>query len=638
MAGLVENIAADAAAAAAESLADKAMQELHYLCCYKSYVDDFEDQKELLKARRETLRKDIKEAQDRRNKNQIECEVEYWLKRADALINEDTKEKMKWFGLVPNWFWQYNRGKDLENKKQKIKALIEKSNFTLVARSTGLPGIEFYSTENFLQLKDRNLQFEELTEALKNDNKFVIGLCGLGGTGKTTMAKVVGKKVAESKVFGKVIFSVVSQGPNLKKIRDDIAKQLNLDFKQGTDESEQAQELWKRLSGGSEKVLLILDDVWEMLSLEKIGIPHVRHGKSSILLTARDRNVCKDMGCHHTIKLELLNDQDAAELFLSYAGRSIDDSSNDFKDVALDIVKECGRLPVAIVPVARALNSRPLIEWKQGLKRLQNHKSIHDVNEDLKEACNSLRLSYDYLRNKEARKFFLLCSLFPEDYEIPIELLTRIAIGMGFCGGANTYSVARSFFSPIIYVLMDSWLLLKAKNEAVKMHDLVREVALRWIGNNQVQVGMDSSTTLMENIQYSSWNIDNFPSHFDGRNLEVLFLWVSNNADSTIVEVPDGIFEGMENLKILALMNRSNLRISSASLFQSHSSLINARTLAIEGFELGDISILANLKNLESLELRKCSVIELAKEIRELEKLRLLEIIQCNIERIILLK
>ncbi|XP_028786571.1 uncharacterized protein LOC114742487 [Neltuma alba] len=161
------------------------------------------------------------------------------------------------------------------------------------------------------------------------------------------------------------------------------------------------------------------------------------------------------------------------------------------------------------------------------------------------------------------------------------------------------------------------------------MHDLVREVAL-WIGNKQVQVGYNSNSALMENIQYSSWNIVDFPNHFDGKKLEVLLLWI-NDANSPRVKVPDSPFEGMENLKILALMSSSDLEISAASLFQSSLSLTNVRTLAIKNFQsLGDISILAHLKDLESLELNNCLIIELPKEIKELQKLRLLEMVNCS--------
>ncbi|XP_028786567.1 probable disease resistance protein At4g27220 [Neltuma alba] len=620
----------------AESLVDKAMKELKYLCCYKTYVDDFEEEKTSLSAKRNTVLKNIKEA-NHRNENQVEDEVELWLGRAKDLIEEDTKGKKKWFDLVTNCFWQYKRGKELQGKTQKIKQLLlEQSNFSRVARSTGLPGIEFYSSPNFMTFEDRKLISEELKEklkeALKDDNRFMIGLYGLGGTGKTTMAIEVGKDVEESKLFDKVIFSVVSKDANLKNIRDNIAKHLDLSLTEGMDESGQAQKLWKTIAEGGKKVLIILDDMWEKLTLRDIGIPLGRHGKGccAVLLTTRDRRVCIDMDCNEPSQLEVLKEKDAVDLFLTYAGMSIDGPSNHLKDVARDIVKECGSLPIAIVAVASALKSRPLREWQDSLKRLQNHEGIHDVKEELKQAYNSLRLSYDYLKNEKAKQLFLLCSLFPEDYEIPIEFLTRIAIGLGLCGEANKYSVARSYFTPIKNVLIDSCLLLKVENECVKMHDLVREVAL-WIGNKQVQVGFNSNSALMENIQYSSWNIVDFPNHFDGKKLEVLLLWI-NDANSPRVKAPDAPFEGMENLKILALMSSSYLETLAASLFQSPLSLTNVRTLAIKNFKsLGDISILVNLKNLESLELNKCSITELPNKIKELERLRLLEMVDCSI-------
>ena len=129
------SIVEGAATHVAETLVDKAMQELKYLCCYKSYVEDFEKEKESLSARRNTMLKDINEARER-NENLVENEVELWLNRANGFIEEDTKGKKKWFGLVTDCFWQYKSGKELEGNSQRIKQLLEQSNFTRVARST----------------------------------------------------------------------------------------------------------------------------------------------------------------------------------------------------------------------------------------------------------------------------------------------------------------------------------------------------------------------------------------------------------------------------------------------------------------------------------------------------------------------
>ncbi|XP_054777303.1 probable disease resistance protein At1g52660 [Prosopis cineraria] len=176
------------------------------------------------------------------------------------------------------------------------------------------------------------------------------------------MAIEVGKEVRASKDFDKVIFSVVLKDLNLNKIRENIANQLGFQIDEKMGESKQAQSLWKRIFKGGENILIILDDMWEALTLRDIGIPPSNHDKGCcvVLVTTRQWKICRDMGCHEIIKLEVLNEKDASNLFLSYTGISMDSSSNDFEHVALDIVEECGRLPVAIIAVARALKFRPI--------------------------------------------------------------------------------------------------------------------------------------------------------------------------------------------------------------------------------------------------------------------------------------
>ncbi|KAI9076833.1 hypothetical protein K1719_041137 [Acacia pycnantha] len=57
----------------------------------------------------------------------------------------------------------------------------------------------------------------QISEELRNPDVNMIELCGLGGVGKTTIAKEVAKN---KKVFEKVIMATVSQKLNIEKIQD----------------------------------------------------------------------------------------------------------------------------------------------------------------------------------------------------------------------------------------------------------------------------------------------------------------------------------------------------------------------------------------------------------------------------------
>ncbi|KAF7842975.1 putative disease resistance protein [Senna tora] len=568
--------------ATAETCIDKTMKKAGYLCCFKYYVEDYEQEKSRLEATRD--------------------------KEAYVLINVDAEAKKERFGFLTDCIWQYKRGKELARKTLDISKLMERRNNLRLVRPIGME----YSSR-FIHFESRKTKFEQLKEVLKNSNGGLVGLHGMGGTGKTTMAIEVGKELKESNLFDKVIFIVVSNPPDLKRIQDSIFRHLCLPLEEGKESERDAESLRRRIVYGRGRLLIILDDVWQALNLKDIGIPLGFHqkGQCSVLLTTRDLGVCKKMGCQNTIYIELLSKEDALNLFLLHAGKSVDSSSTDMKNIALNIVKECRGLPVAIVAIAKALKSAPLKDWKAALIRLQN------IDEDFPKVYQALRLSYDNLKNEQVKELFLLCSLFPEDFEIPIELLYRIAIGSGLCGEVRKYYIARSEMFSMENLLLESGLLLKAEKECVRMHDLVRDLALRIASEEN-------------NVRCSSWIIDSFPSDFDGRKLEILLVWIKANGS---LEFPDALFEGMKRLRVLFLIcTDESSRIPTPSFLQSFHSLKNIRTLLLTNWELGDISITGSLRSLETLELNNCSITELPIEVAQLAKLRLLGLRNCNIE------
>ncbi|XP_028753117.1 probable disease resistance protein At4g27220 [Neltuma alba] len=626
-------IAASSAAATkcTDILVDKVTKELPYLCCYKSYAAEFEERKGELSAGVESVDMKIKEAK-RRNETQIDPLVKHWVRKANNFIQQETRPK-KWFGFCNDWFLQYSLAKKLERIMQEIPTIMEKAeNFSQVAHAAGPPGMEFYSQE-FMHFKSRNLVYEQLREELKNDNIHRIGLQAMGGSGKTTMTKAIGKELENSKAFDKVVFIEVPNPVDEKKIQDEIAKKLELKLEDGKDLTH-AEQIWIRITNAG-SVFIILDDVWEELKLENIGIHHGIHtqGRCCVLLTTRYETICRRMGCQKTVKLGLLPEEDAVNLFLHHATENGKDCPNKLKLLASKVVIECGNLPVVIVAVARTFRNWDPNEWEDAFAVIEKYSSLRHGNtdEEVKKFYNSLKISFKCL-DRGAQDLILLCSIFPRAYEIPVEVLSRIAIGSGLSENVGSYYRARSEVLSIKTTLVRSALLLTTRERFVKMHDVIRDIAHQ-IGDEKIQVIMDSKSKLKENVKYSSWMIDDFSNSFEGINLEVLLVWVNNASHS--LGVPEAFFGGMKGLRVLLLCSKVKFwRTLALSLPKSIHSLENIQTLSLTNWELGDISILQNLKKLQTLELTNCSISELPNEVSQQEKLRLLGLVDCSIEKI----
>ncbi|XP_054813440.1 probable disease resistance protein At4g27220 [Prosopis cineraria] len=465
-------------------------------------------------------------------------------------------------------------------------------------------------------------------KALEDENCNMVGLQGLGRTGKTSMALKVGENL-EGSQFDKVIFLVVSKPPDFKNIRREIARRL--DLKSNDDKEEElSKRIWSKITSMEEKLLVILDDMWEEFDLKKeLGIPFVLQRKGcSVLITTRNLNICQNMGCQKTIQLEKLHEEDALKLF--HTNASINNSTIS-KSLVQDIVKQCGGVPVAIVAVARMLKNWPPNDWKIALKTLKSSKSILDVNdENLKDVDKCLKLSYDNLKKEKAKKLFLISSMFPEDEEIPVQVLSKIGIGLSSFGeNDKDYSERILEVHAAIRQLTSSSLLLSSERDLVKMHDLVREVALR-IEDKYIQSITDLKKPIKENLRYLLWKNDNFPDEFNGKKLEFLLIFLSGSED---LDRSETFFNEMRSLKVFILDRYSYYpRIQVLSLANSLQSLKEIQTLILKNLELGDISILGNLLSLETLWFYDCSIIKLPIEFLKLKKLRSLEVEECEIE------
>ncbi|XP_031263074.1 disease resistance protein At4g27190-like isoform X2 [Pistacia vera] len=284
-----------------------------------------------------------------------------------------------------------------------------------------------------------------------SDSVSIIGIWGMGGVGKTRLVKEISQHVKEAKMYDVVVMAVVSQTPSIMKIQSDIANMLGVtNSLPPSSEIARASFLWERIKE-KERILIILDDVWERIKLDEIGIPFGSdHRGCKILTTSRSKTICNQMECQEIHTVETLLEQESWTLFSKIIGSDVETS--DISSFAREIAAKCGGLPLAIVIIAGALKGKNKHVWSNAARQLQksNPSNIEGVEEIL---FSSLELSLNYLGKVESKSLFLFCSLFPEDYKIPIEVLVRYAIGQRWFKDDETIEDVRDRVHAILWII-----------------------------------------------------------------------------------------------------------------------------------------------------------------------------------------
>ncbi|KAI3734625.1 hypothetical protein L6452_14098 [Arctium lappa] len=599
-----------------------------YLYHYSKNITSFQSRVPVLENSRIEIQDLVEEA--KRNGEHVLPQVAEWLTAADGFVDESRKflEDHQGSPSCTNLVSRYRVSKIAKKRVLAVNKLLQDGKFDRVSRQVP-PPLWSASTGNLETFESRNLTFKAIMEALKDDNISVIGVYGMGGVGKTTLVKEVAKQASEDKLFDEMVISVISQTMNVRNIQGEIADKLGLKLEQES-ESGRATRLCERLKQ-STRVLLILDDVWRLLDLEAIGIPHNDvHKGCKLLLTSRSKDVCNEINAQVCVPVNVLSKVDAWNLFSKMA--NITHDSSDIHLLATKVAERCAGLPIAIVTVARALRGKSKHAWSDALCQLQNPppKNIKGMQ---KYVYSSLELSYNFLETDEIKSCFLLCSLFKEDVEIPVEILVRYGMGLRLFQNVYKLEAARDRTYALVEGLKACCLLLDGKGEEyVRMHDVIRDFAILIAssGENMSLVRHDAQSfgspegeplNSFAAISLASTSITELPSGLDCPKLEILLLQFHSDS----IQVPVNFFEGMKELKVLTMSDMPIL-----SLPSSIRSLWKMRTLCLEHCKLRDISSIGDLTSLQILSFLGSNVKRLPEEIGQLTQLRLLDLTDCE--------
>ncbi|KAI9076848.1 hypothetical protein K1719_041152 [Acacia pycnantha] len=148
---------------------------------------------------------------------------------------------------------------------KEVDKIYAKKNFDRISYPVLFPSmVELTNREDNEGIDSRAPIMNQILEELRNLGVNMIRLCGLGGVGKTTIAKEVANN---QKIFEKVIMATVSQELNIENIQGQIAQKLSMQLSEN-DKDVRALLLCERLTQ-EKNMLLILDDLWEELDLGK---------------------------------------------------------------------------------------------------------------------------------------------------------------------------------------------------------------------------------------------------------------------------------------------------------------------------------------------------------------------------------
>ncbi|KAG5229941.1 disease resistance NBS-LRR family protein [Salix suchowensis] len=590
---------------------------------YSRNVKSLETHMEELSDKKKRVMHSVEEATN--ETEEIEDDVVKWLasvdaitEKADRVLEDKDKAKKRCFmGLFPNLMTRY-RVSSIDEEAVKISL---RGEFNRVSYPPARRGIGDRSVKDYEAFESRRHVLDEILEALKDNDVNLVGVYGMAGVGKTTIVKKVAEQVKANKIFDVVVLAVVSKTPDLRRIQGEIADGLGFKFEAETNRG-RAERLRERLERET-KVLVILDDIWERLELDDVGIPSGSDNRGcKILMTSRDRNALyRGMDTEKLFHLQVLLENEAWNLFQNKAGDAI--KKPDLKPVAVEVAKRCAGLPILLVTVASALKDGDLSEWKDALERLKRFDK-EDIDSRV---YSALELSYTSLKGEEIKSVFLLCGQLIPHHILILDLL-KYTVGLGLFKRISTLEEARHRLNKLVNDLIACCLLEGGSDGIVKMHDVLHGFAAD-VASRDHHVFTSSSGTVLREWpakdmleQYSAISllgckISGLPAVLNCPKMESFIL---DNEDPSL-KIPDCLFEGTKSLQLMDMT-----RVQLPTLPSSLQFLEKLQTLCLDRCGLRDIALIGELKMLKVLSLMGSNIDRLPREIGQLTRLQLLDL------------
>ncbi|XP_049386250.1 putative late blight resistance protein homolog R1A-3 [Solanum stenotomum] len=296
----------------------------------------------------------------------------------------------------------------------------------------------------------------------------VIPIVGMGGQGKTTIARKVYNSDNIVSHFDVRAWCIVSQTYNRRKLLQEILSQVTGSKDEGDKDDILADELRKSLMG--KRYLIVLDDMWDCMAWDDLRLSFPDFGiRSRIVVTTRLQKVGEQVKYHtDPYSLPFLTKEESCELLQKKVFQK-EDFPPELQDVSQAVAEKCKGLPLVVVLVAGIIKKRKMEEswWIEVKDALFDY--LDRESEEYSRA--TMQLSFDNLPDC-LKPCLLYMGMFPEDARIRVSTLISLWVAEGFVQNSE---FAEDYLMDLISsnVVMVS---MKSYNEKVKIcqvHDVV---------------------------------------------------------------------------------------------------------------------------------------------------------------------
>ncbi|CDP13095.1 unnamed protein product [Coffea canephora] len=317
----------------------------------------------------------------------------------------------------------------------------------------------------------------------------VIPITGMGGLGKTTLAKAVYKNEQIVGHFDKKIWVCVAEEVDkIEKVFKMILESLTGGKVEGDRREVIVQKIQDELK--AKRYFLVLDDLWndqEVLLNDFFSTLAGLNAKkgSWCLVTTRLQEVAIILSRHPQINFtrhelgKLCND-DCWSIIKKWATLG-EEVPKELEDMRRQVLRRCDGLPLAAKLIGGLLSKKRKEEWPSILE-----ESL--LNGDQGGIEQIIKVSFDHLSPVPVKKCFAYCSIFHQDTRLEQDRLVELWMAEGFLQpDSQNERMMEKIGYEYLRILLQTSLLEEVKNEWgtwYKMHDLVHDFAKSILNRN----------------------------------------------------------------------------------------------------------------------------------------------------------